>query len=83
MKRKLNTFWNNCKFKGKKWRFHNRNALCWSFYYVNDNSKVNLHAPQMMHCLLCHSQLFVSMNSRKQLRKDLISNYKTNDITCL
>jgi hypothetical protein len=32
----------------KKW--HDRNALCWSFYYVNYNSKVNLDVPQMMCC---------------------------------
>jgi hypothetical protein len=52
MKRKLNRFYNSCKLKEKKWHPHNRNALCWSFYYVNDNLKVNLDVPQMMCCLL-------------------------------
>jgi hypothetical protein len=23
----------------KKWRRHNRNAICWAFYYVNDDKK--------------------------------------------
>jgi hypothetical protein len=36
-----------------------------------------------MHCLLCHSQPIVSTNSRKQLKKGLITYYKTNGITCL
>ncbi len=37
----------------------------------------------MMHCLLCHFQPVVFTNSRKQLRKGLITYYKTSDITCL
>jgi hypothetical protein len=37
----------------KKWLPYNKNALCWSFYCINDNSKVNVDVPQMMHCLLC------------------------------
>ncbi len=37
----------------------------------------------MMRCLLCHSQPIVSVNSRKQLRKGLITYYKTSGITCL
>ncbi len=48
----------------RKWCPRNRNALCWSFYCINDTSKVNPDAPQMMHCLLCH-QPIVSMNSKK------------------
>ncbi len=40
----------------KKWHHDNRNALCWSFYCVNDNLKVNLDVPQMMCCLLCQFQ---------------------------
>jgi hypothetical protein len=36
MKRRLNTFCNNYKFK-EKWHPHNINALCWYFYCVNDN----------------------------------------------
>jgi hypothetical protein len=54
----------------RKWCPHNRNALCWSFYCVIDTSKVNMDALQMMHCLLCHSQPIVSMNSKKKLLKE-------------
>ncbi len=67
----------------KKWRPHNKNALCWSFYCVNDNLKANFDIHQMMCCLLCHSQPIVYMNSRKQLRKGLVTYYKTSGITCL
>ncbi len=37
----------------------------------------------MMHYLLCHSQPIVFVNSRKQLRKGLVTYYKTSGITCL
>ncbi len=37
----------------------------------------------MMCCLLCHSQVIIFVNSRKKLRKGLISYYKTSGITCL
>jgi predicted acetyltransferase len=43
------------QFQRKKWCLHNKNVLCWYFYCVNDNSKVNLDVLQMIHCLLCHS----------------------------
>ncbi len=53
------------------------------FFCVNDNLKVNLDVLQMMCCLLCHPQPVVYLNSKKQLRKGLITYYKTNGITCL
>ncbi len=37
----------------------------------------------MMCYLLCHFQPVVSMNSRKQLKKGLVTYYKTTGITCL
>jgi hypothetical protein len=45
--------------------------------------KVNLDVPQMLHCLLCHFKLVISMNSRKQLRKGLLTYYKTSGMTYL
>jgi hypothetical protein len=33
--------------------------------------------------MLCYSKLVLFLNPRKQLRKGLISYYKTNGITCL
>jgi hypothetical protein len=67
----------------KKWCPHNRNAFCWSFYYIIDNLKVNLDVLQMMHCLLCHFQPIIFMNSRKKLKKGLVTYYKTSGMTCL
>jgi hypothetical protein len=37
----------------------------------------------MMRCLLCHFQPVIFVNSRKQLKKGLITYYKTSGITCL
>ncbi len=35
------------------WKPHNRNVLCWTFYCVNDNTKVDSTTFQVMHCILC------------------------------
>ncbi len=34
------------------WKAHGRISLCWSFYYVNDNVKVDLINTQIMHLYL-------------------------------
>jgi hypothetical protein len=34
------------------WKPHSKNALCWAFFYVNDNKEVDLIAPQIMHYFL-------------------------------
>ncbi len=31
---------------------HNKNSLCWFFYFVNSNSKITFHVPQTTRCLL-------------------------------
>jgi hypothetical protein len=64
---------------------HNRSALCWSFLCVNNNGKVTLDAPQIMHCMLSYSNyIYIYIcNLRKKLRKGLIFYYKTSGITCL
>ncbi len=62
---------------------HNINVFCWFFYCVNDNFKINLDVPQMMHYLLCHFQLVIYVNSRKHLKKGRVTYYKTSGITCL
>jgi hypothetical protein len=36
-----------------------------------------------MHCVLCHQNPIIGINPRIQLRKGLISYYKTNGITSL
>ncbi len=35
----------------KMWRDHNRNALCWSFQYVDDGKDVEGKSPQIMRCI--------------------------------
>jgi hypothetical protein len=62
---------------------HNRSALCWSFLCVNNNGKVTLDAPQIMHCMLSYFNYIYFFNPRKKLRKSLIFYYKTSGITCL
>jgi hypothetical protein len=34
------------------WKSHSKNALCWAFFYVNDNKEVDLIVFQIMHYLL-------------------------------
>jgi hypothetical protein len=75
MKGKLNGLCNSCRLKEKNGILIMKCTLLY-FYCVNDNSKVSLYILQMMHCLLCHFQLVFSTNSRKQLRKGLITYYK-------
>jgi hypothetical protein len=50
---------------------------------VNDNLKMILDAPQIMHCIICYSNPLFSLNSRMKLRKGLVSYYKISGITCL
>ncbi len=38
-------------FQRRKWRHDNRNSLCWSFYYVNDDKLVDVKCFQLMRCL--------------------------------
>jgi hypothetical protein len=55
----------NCVLKEKISLFIIEMHFVGLFYCVNDNSKINLDVFQMMCYLLCHSQLVISMNSRK------------------
>jgi hypothetical protein len=32
----------NVHFQRKKWRHDSRNAICWSFYCVNDNKPIDV-----------------------------------------
>ncbi len=42
------------KHKLKKWRGNNKNALCWSFYCVNDNKTIDNKCHQLMRCFFCY-----------------------------
>jgi len=65
------------------WKGNNINALCWAFYYVNDNKKVNVITPQTMHCIFCHNNPILNVNPKIQARKGLIIYNITNDIVAL
>ncbi len=68
--------------QSKKWRPYNRNALCWSIFYVNDNVKMMFDALQIMHYILCYSNHVLSFNPIMKLRNNLTFCYKTSGI-CL
>jgi hypothetical protein len=59
----------------QKWRPHNRNVLCWWFFYLNDNAKVTFDTPQIMCYMLCYFDNVFSFNPRTKLRKGLIYYY--------
>ncbi len=65
----------------RKWRHDNKNALCWSFYYVNDNKPMDVKCSQLMRCILCYASLFVISNTKTQVRKGLILYNSANGIT--
>ncbi len=67
----------------KKQRPHNRNVLCWSFFYVNDDGEMTLDAFQIMCHKLCYCNHMFSFNSRIKLRKVLIYLIITLEIICL
>jgi hypothetical protein len=62
------------------WRKNSKNALCWAFYCVNENKKVNVTIPQTMCCILCHNNPILNVNPKTQARKRLITYNTTNGI---
>ncbi len=67
----------------KNWQPHGRLYLCWSFYCVNGNTKIDLENTQIIRCILSNQEPIIGINSRTQTRKGLVSYYKTNGITSL
>jgi hypothetical protein len=65
----------------KIWKPHGRTSLCWNFYCVNDNVGVDLVNTPIMCCIFYYQNLVIKINQRTQVRKGLISYYKTNGIT--
>ncbi len=63
----------------KEWKPHNINAVCWTFYCVKDNAKVNGQKFQIMRCHICHKNLVHISNPKTQLKKGVIK-YKNNGI---
>ncbi len=54
-----------------KWKNHNRIAICWAFYYINDNQKVDVKVSQTMKCILCYNNIVLESNLKTQARKYL------------
>jgi hypothetical protein len=49
-----------------------RNALCWAFYVVNDNTQIDGKVPQVMCYMICHSE-YVPFTVITKLIKGVIS----------
>ncbi len=71
-----------CIFKDK-WRHDNKNALCWSFYCVNENKLMDVKCSQLMRCILCYITLVLITNAKTQARKCLIFYKSANEIIAL
>jgi len=65
------------------WKGNSRNTLCWVFYYVNDNEKVNATTPQTMWCIIGHNNPILNVNPKTQARKGLIIYNSFNGIIAL
>jgi hypothetical protein len=53
----------------KKRKPHGRTSLCWIFYCVNDNAKVDFTNTKIMHCILCYQNLIIGINPKIQVKK--------------
>jgi cytochrome c oxidase assembly protein Cox11 len=49
------------------WRANNKNALCWAFYCVNDNKKIDVLILQTMRCILCHNNSILNVIQKLKL----------------
>jgi hypothetical protein len=54
----------------EKWRGHDQNALCESFFIVNDNNIIDGSKPQIMRCMICVVN-FVLYNPRTKESREL------------
>ncbi len=41
---------------------YNRNAICWAFYFINENKKVDPENLQVKKCLFCYNNLLCITN---------------------
>jgi hypothetical protein len=46
------------------WKPNSRNALCWGFYCVNDNKRVDLTTPQVIHRIICYNSYVLNLNPK-------------------
>jgi hypothetical protein len=75
MKEKLK----NLHLQRKKWI----NALCWSFYYVNDNKLVDFKCSQLMRCIIYYASSILITNAKIETIKGLILYNNENGIIVL
>ncbi len=54
----------NLHLQRKKWIHDSINALCWLFYYVNDNRLVDLKCSQLMRCILYYASSILTTNAK-------------------
>ncbi len=47
-----------------KWRHDDRNALCWSFYYVNGNKPVDVKSSQLTRFIICYASSVLITNAK-------------------
>ncbi len=62
------------------WKPNSKNALCWAFYYVNNNKEVDLIVLQIMHCIFWYNNPILNLNSKNQGKKGLIIYNITNGL---
>jgi hypothetical protein len=43
----------------KIWKGYNRNAICWAFYFVNENKDVDPKNLPVKSCLFCYNSLIM------------------------
>jgi len=57
------------------WKLKSMYALCWAFFYVNNNKKVDLTTPQIMRCIICYNSPILNLNPKNQAKSVLIIIY--------
>jgi len=63
-----------------KWKGHNRNSICWAFYCVNDNKRIDVIFFQTMIFIICYTSLMLVSNIKTQAKKGLILYNTSNGI---
>jgi hypothetical protein len=67
----------------KKWIHDSINALCWPFYYVNNNKLGDLKCSQLMRCIFYYASPILITNAKIEARKGLILYNNANGIIVL
>jgi hypothetical protein len=73
----------NLHLQRKNWIHDSINALCWSFYYVNDNKLVDFKCHQLMRCIIYYASLILITNAKIEASKGLIFYNNENGIIIL